>query len=76
MGQTSRKTVHLDPRLHRAVRYRAARTGETISSVVSRAVKESLLEDEIDLRAYEERKNEPSRPAQEVFRDLRRDGRL
>jgi hypothetical protein len=76
MGQVSRKTVHLDARLHRALQTRAARTGETISSVVSRAVTESLREDEIDIRAYEERRNEPSRLVQDVFRDMRRNGRL
>lgn len=76
MEQTARKTVHLDARLHRALRTRAAKTGETISKVVSRAVTESLLEDEIDIRAFEERKNEPSRPLHEVLRNLRRDGRL
>ena len=76
MAETARKTVHLDPRLHRAARKRAAKSGETISSVVSRAVRESRREDEIDLRACEERKNETSRPLSDVLRDLRRDGRL
>ncbi len=76
MGLTARKTVHLDPRLHRALRERAAKTGETISTVVSRAVRESLREDEIDIRAYEERKNESCRPLRDVLRDLKRDRRL
>jgi len=76
MGQIARKTVHLDPRLHKALRKRVAKSGETISSAVSRAVRDSLREDEIDIRAYEERKHEPSRPLSDVLRDLRRDGRL
>jgi len=76
MGRAARKTVHRDPRPYRAVRKRAAKSGETISSVVSGAVREPLREDEIDLRACIERKNESSQPLSDVLRDLRLDGHL
>ena len=76
MGQTVRTTVYLDPRLHRALRIQAAASGETISGLVSRALIQSLREDEIDLAAFEKRKREPSRPLRDVLRDLRRDGLL
>ncbi len=71
-----RTTVYFDPRAYRALRIKAAQTGETISGLVSRAVTESLREDEIDLEAFDQRKRETSRPLRDVLRDLRRDGLL
>jgi hypothetical protein len=76
MGQSVRTTVYFHPRLHRALRIKAAESGETLSSLVSRALVQSLREDEIDLEAFEKRKDERSRPLRDVLRDLRRDGLL
>lgn len=76
MAQSAKKTVRLDPQIHRVLRRRAAKTGKTISEVVSRAVMESLREDELDLEAFEQRKHEPPRPLSDVVRDLKRDGLL
>jgi hypothetical protein len=76
MGQSVRTTVYFHPRLYRALRIKAAESGETLSSLVSRALVQSLREDEIDLEAFEGRKDERSRPLRDVLRDLRRDGLL
>jgi hypothetical protein len=71
-----RTTVYFHPRLYRALRIKAAESGETLSSLVSRALVQSLREDEIDLEAFEKRKDERSRPLRDVLRDLRRDDLL
>ncbi len=76
MGQTVRTTVYLDRALHRALRVKAAESSETLSSLVSNAVLESLREDDADLKAFEKRRRETSRPLRDVIRDLKRDGRL
>ena len=76
MPQSARKTVHLDPRIHRALRQKAAKTGQTISAVVSEAVTLSLREDELDHQTYAQRRHEPARPLNDVIKDLKRDGLL
>jgi hypothetical protein len=76
MGQNVRTTVYFDRRIYRALRIKAAESGETLSSLVSRALVESLREDEIDLEAFEKRGHEHSRPLRDVLRDLKRDGLL
>ncbi len=74
MAQNVRATVYFEPKVYRALRIKAAESGETISGLVSQAVLESFREDQIDLEAFEKRKHEPSRPLRDVLRDLRRDG--
>ena len=76
MAQVAKKTIHVDSRTHRALRRKAAKTGQTISDVVSRAVMDAFREDELDLEAFEQRRHEPSRPLSDVVRDLKRDGLL
>ncbi len=76
MGQTVRTTVYFDRALHRALRIKSAETRETVSSLVSNAVLESLREDDVDLKAFEKRRRETSRPLRNVIRDLKRDGLL
>jgi hypothetical protein len=76
MASTVRSTVYFDPRVYRALRIKAAESGETMSALVSRAVVDSLKEDQVDLDTFEKRKHEPSRPLADVLRDLKRDGIL
>ncbi len=73
MADNVRATVYFDPRVYRALRIKAAESGETISGLIGRAVLESFREDQIDLEAFEKRKHEPSRPLRDVLRDLKRD---
>ncbi len=76
MAQSVRATVYFNPKIYRALRIKAAESGETISGLVTRAVVDSLQEDWIDLEAFEKRRHEPRRPLADVLRDLRRDGLL
>lgn len=74
--QTKRATVYFDPELHKALRLKAAATEQSISDLVNRAVRESLLEDAEDLAAFEERVNEPDLSFDDVLKDLKKRGKI
>jgi len=73
-------TVYLDPGIHRVLKVKSAESDQTVSSIINQAVCEKFgedaIEDALDLQAIEERRNEPSRPFDEVLADLKRDGLL
>jgi len=71
-----RATVYLEPRIHQAVKIKAAQMDSTVSDLVNEALKLSLREDAIDLQAIRERKREPARSFEAVVADLKRDGLL
>lgn len=72
----SRTTLYLDPRIHRALKVKAATTDRSISEIVNEALLEALREDAIDLEAFRKRAKEPSRPFEKVLAELKRDGLL
>jgi hypothetical protein len=76
MGTASRATIYLNPAVRRALRVKAAETGSTVSRLVEDAVRRSMAEDEADLRAFEERASQTTRPLEKVLKDLKRDGLL
>ena len=56
MSETSkRSTVYFDPKLHAALRLKAAHTHRSLSDIVNDAVRAALAEDQEDLAAFEER---------------------
>jgi len=75
-GMTSKATIYLDPKLHRAAKIKAAETNRTLSDVMAEALRLSLREDAVDLEAIRKRANEPSRSLEAVIKDLKRDGLL
>jgi|GEM_PF-886228 len=76
MAKLQRKptTVYLNPRVARAVKIKAAVTGESVSDQVNDALTASLTRDEEDLRIVRARRKQPSRPFEEVLKDMKRDG--
>ncbi len=76
MASDTRTTVYLEPRVYRALKVKAATTDRSVSALINEAVILSLREDSIDLEAFEKRAKEPSRPFEDVLKDLRRDGLL
>ena len=60
MRKTTRATIYLDSKLHRALRLKAARTHCSVSALVTEAVREALREDQEDLAAVRSRAVEPS----------------
>ena len=71
-----RATIYLNSELHRALRVKAAETEYSISELVNEAVKNSLLEDSIDLEAFEKRKNEPLLAFEDVLKKLKKNGKI
>ena len=76
MQSTKRTTVHLDPKLHRALRRRAADAKRSIDDLVDDAVRDALAEDADDLAAVADREDEPTRPFKSFVNDLKRRGKL
>ena len=72
----SRTTLYLDPKIHRALKVKAATTDRSISELVNEALIEALREDQVDLEAFQKRSKEPSRPFEKVLAELKRDGLL
>lgn len=73
---SKRATVYLDPRLHKALRVKAAQTERSLSELVNEAVRRSLREDAEDLASFEERAMEPSLAFEDVLKNLKRRGKL
>ena len=73
---TKRSTVYLDPALHKALRIKAAETERSISELVNEAVKYALIEDSIDLKSFEERKEERLVRFEDVLKKLKKNGKI
>jgi len=71
-----RATIYFDPRLHKALRMKAAETEHSVSDLVNKAVKQSLAEDAEDLAAFEARAGEPNLPFEKVLKDMKKRGLL
>ncbi|WP_260294950.1 CopG family transcriptional regulator [Sedimenticola hydrogenitrophicus] len=77
MGETSkRSTIYFDPKLHAAIRLKAAFTHRTVSDIVNDAVRAALAEDQEDLAAFEERVSEPTMSYEALLDDLKAHGKL
>lgn len=77
MGNAQKRaTVYFDPRLHQALRIKAAETDRSVSDLVNEAVKLSLAEDAEDLAAFDQRQDEPNLAFEDVVKDLKRRGQI
>jgi len=73
---SKRSTVYFEPDIHQALRMKAATAHISVSEVVNEAVRISLREDREDLRAFEERANEPTLSYEELLENLESHGKL
>ena len=71
-----RATVYFNPRVHRALRLKAAETDQSVSDLVNEAVGLSLQEDAEDLAAFDERAREPNIRFLDAVKDMRRCGKI
>jgi len=77
MSETSkRSTIYFEPEIHHALRVKAANTHQSVSEVVNEAVRLALREDAEDLRAFEERAEEPTLSYEALLDDLKSHGKL
>jgi plasmid stability protein len=63
-----RATVYFDPKIHKALRIKAAATDRSLSQIVNEAVRVALTEDAEDLEAFDKRADEPNLLFEEVLR--------
>jgi hypothetical protein len=75
-SSSKRVTVYLKPEFHRALKVKSAETDYSVSDLVNSAVKQALLEDAMDLEAFDKRAGEPLLNFEEVVKNLKRDGKL
>jgi len=73
-AKNKRTTVYLDPTLLKALRYRALLNETSMSEEINEAIRLELAEDAEDLAAFEERKDEPLIPFEEMVKKLKLDG--
>lgn len=71
-----RTTITLNDKIYKAIRIRAAESGESVSSVIEDAIKEQVLEDLDDLQAVKERGNESALDFRTFVKELKADGLL
>ena len=74
--QAKRSTIYFQPEIHRALRVKAAETGESISELVNQAVRQALAEDQEDLAAFENRVAEPTMSYEALLNDLKAHGKI
>ena len=67
-------TVYLDDDLHRALRLKSAETRESLSDMVSEALRGLLAEDLEDLSDWNERRSERPVAYKEFLKQLETDG--
>jgi len=73
---SKRSTVYFEPEIHQALRMKAATAHISISDVVNEAVRLALQEDQEDLKAFEERVNEPTLSYEEMLNELKTHGKI
>jgi predicted DNA-binding protein len=71
-----RTTITLNDKIYKALKIRAAESGETVSTVVEDAIKEQILEDLDDLQTVKEREKEPAIDFKTFVNELKADGLL
>ncbi len=71
-----RATIYFDPKIHRALRLKAADTDRPISELVNEAVRLALAEDAEDLAAFQDRAREPNVAFEDVVKDLKKRGKI
>ena len=74
--ELKRATIYIEPELHKAVRLKSAHTNRTISDIVNESLRLALAEDEEDLRAFEEHRNDRVMTYEELLAKLKADGKI
>ncbi|MDZ7661835.1 hypothetical protein [Thiohalophilus sp.] len=73
---SKRSTIYFDPRIHSALRLKAAHSHRSVSEIVNEAVRAALAEDQDDLAAFDERVSEPTMSYEALLKDLKAHGKL
>lgn len=69
-------TVYFEPEIHQALKLRAASAQISISVLIDEAVRLMMSEDQEDLAAYAERKEEKEMSYEALLNDLKKHGKI
>jgi len=73
---SKRSTVYFEPEVHQALKIKAASSNVSISEIIDEAVKVLMSEDQEDLQAFSERKDEPEISYEDLLNELKADGKI
>ncbi|MGD9969154.1 MAG: hypothetical protein AB7S65_01740 [Sulfuricurvum sp.] len=71
-----RTTISLDEDILKLLKLKALETSESLSSIVNNIVIDAFREDNMDLKAFEERKNEETLSFESFLKQLEANGKL
>jgi hypothetical protein len=77
MGALSkRSTVYFEPAIHQALKMKAATSDLSISEIIDEAVRLLMSEDQEDLQAFAERRDEAELSYEALINDLKFHGKI
>ncbi|MBL1214285.1 MAG: CopG family transcriptional regulator [Ignavibacteriae bacterium] len=76
MSLSKRATVYFDPEVHKALKMKAVETSTSISVLLDKLVRQEFLEDQEDLKIFNDRAAEPSITYEKLISDLKKNGKI
>ena len=73
---SKRSTVYFEPAIHQALKVKAASSHLSVSELVDDAVRLLMNEDQEDLAAFSDRKNEKEISYESLLNDLKKHGKI
>ncbi|MFH1195609.1 MAG: CopG family transcriptional regulator [bacterium] len=76
MNLTKKSTVYFDPGIHNRLKKKAGEMSTSISAVIDKIVRNELVEDFEDLKAFADRVAEPTISYEKLVSELKQNGKL
>ncbi len=73
---SKRSTIYFEPRIHQALKVKAASSHLSVSELVDEAVRLLMSEDQEDLAAFAERETEKEISYEALLNDLKKHGKI
>lgn len=73
---SKRSTVYFEPKIHQALRLKAASSDMSISEIIDEAVRLLMNEDQEDLTVFSQRANEKEISYEDLLNDLKKHGKI
>ena len=73
---SKRSTIYFDSSIHQALKVKSVTSSRSVSELVDEALRQLMNEDQEDLEAYAQRKDEPDINYEELLNDLKQHGKI
>jgi len=73
---SKRSTIYFEPKIHQALKLKAASSNLSISELIDEAVRLLMREDQEDISAFSERVEEPVISYEVLLNDLKKHGKI